>query len=261
MIDFHSHLLPSADDGAADLDEALAALAALHEQGVHTAIVTPHLRGSVTGQREALRARLDELDGRWEELRALAAEHFPALRLERGAEVMLDTATPDLADPRTRLAGGPYVLVEFPRMLVPAHAEQILAYVIGRGWTPVVAHPERYGNLHAELRDAEEWKRMGARLQVNAGSLLGRYGADAEGRAWRLIRLGWADYLSSDYHARGRLALAEARQALISRGGAEQAELLLETNAARLLAGEPPLPVPPLALPPPLWKRLLGIEE
>jgi tyrosine-protein phosphatase YwqE len=101
---------------------------------------------------------------------------------------------------------------------------------------------------------------MGVHLQVNAGSLLGRYGADAQSRAWRLLRLGWADYLCSDYHARGRLSLAGARDALLSRGGGEQADLLLEANAARLLTGEPPLPVPPLALPPPLWKRLLGID-
>jgi protein-tyrosine phosphatase len=259
LIDFHSHLVPGADDGAADRDEARAALAALATQGVHTAIVTPHLRGSVTERPDALRARMDEMDALWEELRALAAAEFPALRLERGAEVMLDSAAPLFADPRTRLAATPFVLVEFPRMMVPAHAEQILAHVLGSGWTPVVAHPERYGNLHAELRDAEAWRRMGAHLQVNAGSLLGRYGADAQGRAWRLVRLGWADYLSSDYHARGRLALAGARDALASRGGHEQAALLLETNAARLLAGEPPLPVPPLAPPAPLWKRLLGI--
>src|SRR5215213_7940701 len=40
------------------------------------------------------------------------------------------------------------------------------------GWSPVLAHPERYGNAARDLADAEEWRRMGAALQVNAGSLL-----------------------------------------------------------------------------------------
>jgi tyrosine-protein phosphatase YwqE len=102
---------------------------------------------------------------------------------------------------------------------------------------------------------------MGAHLQVNAGSLLGRYGAQPQARAWSLLRLGWAGYLASDFHARGRLALADARDLLVARGGQEQASLLLEGNAARLLAGDPPLEVPPLATPPPLWKRVLGFDR
>lgn len=261
MIDFHSHLVPGVDDGAADVEQARAALAELRAQGVHTAITTPHLRGALTAHPEQLRARLDQVEASWKEMRGIAAAEEPALRLELGAEVMLDSDTPDLSDPRTRLAGTPFALVEFPRMLVPANAEQTLSYLLGRGWTPVVAHPERYPNLHEELRDAAEWRRMGVRLQVNAGSLLGRFGREAQGRAWRLLRLGLADYLASDYHARGRVALAGARDMLQSRGGEEQAALLLETNAARLLRGEPPLDVPPLEVPPPLWKRILGLGE
>lgn len=261
MIDFHSHLVPGVDDGAASVEQARAALAELRGQGVHTAITTPHLSGALTKHPEPLRARLDEVEAPWRELRDFAAAESPALRLELGAEVMLDTDTPDLSDPRTRLAGTPFALVEFPRMLVPVTAEQTLAYLLERGWTPVVAHPERYPNLHEELRDAAQWRKMGVRLQVNAGSLLGRFGGEAQGRAWRLLRLGWVDYLASDYHARGRLALAGARDLLHSRGGGEQASLLLETNAARLLAGEQPLEVPPLEVPPPLWKRILRLAE
>jgi protein-tyrosine phosphatase len=261
LIDFHSHLVPGVDDGASGVEQARAALAELRGQGVHTAITTPHLSGALTRHPKPLRARLDEVEANWKELRDFAAAGSPALRLELGAEVMLDTDTPDLSDPRTRLAGTPFALVEFPRMLVPVNAEQTLAYLLARGWTPVVAHPERYPNIHEELRDAAQWRKMGVRLQVNAGSLLGRFGREAQGRAWRLVRLGWADYLASDYHARGRLALADARDLLRSRGGGEQASLLLEANAARLLAGDPPLEVPPLEVPPPLWKRLLGLGE
>jgi protein-tyrosine phosphatase len=260
LIDFHSHLVPGVDDGAADVEQARAAVAEMRGHGVHTAITTPHLSGALTAHPEELRARLDQVEAAWKEVRAIAAAEEPALRLELGAEVMLNTDTPDLSDPRTRLAGTPFALVEFPRMLVPVTAEQTLSYLLERGWTPIVAHPERYPNLHEELRDAAEWRRMGARLQVNAGSLLGRFGREAQGRAWRLLRLGWVDYLASDYHARGRLALAGARDMLRSRGGEEQAALLLETNAARLLQGETPLEVPPLEVPPPLWKRILGLE-
>ena len=39
MIDFHSHLIPGVDDGAADVEQAVAGLAEFREQGVHTAVV------------------------------------------------------------------------------------------------------------------------------------------------------------------------------------------------------------------------------
>jgi protein-tyrosine phosphatase len=211
---------------------------------VHTLVTTPHLQGSLTGER--LQARLAELDQGWERLRALAAAEFPALRMERGAEVMLDTVAPDLSDPRTRLGGTPFALVEFAHMTVPRNADQPLFQLKRSGWTPVLAHPERYTGLGPALDQVEHWRSMGTHLQVNTGSLLGRYGSRARAMAWRLVELGWADYLSSDYHARGRLSLAAAREALIARGGERQAELLLETNSARLLAGDAPLEVPPL---------------
>lgn len=258
VIDFHNHLVPSADDGAADIEQARSALVTLLEQGVHTVVTTPHLQGSLTGRPDALDARLTEIDGAWERLRAMAHEEFTQVRLHRGAEVMLDTLTPDLTDPRTRLAGTSFALVEFPHMAIPPNVDQALFHMKLRGWTPVIAHPERYGNMRMHLESVEHWKGMGAYLQVNAGSLLGRYGPAARDLAWMFIEDGAVEYLCSDYHARGRVALTGAREALTARGGAAQAELLLEANAARLLAGEPPLEVPPLRRPRPLWKRILG---
>ena len=258
MIDFHNHLAPGVDDGASDLEQARAALAALSGQGVHTLVTTPHLQGALTTRPERLRARLTELDEGWERLRALAAAEFPALRLERGAEVMLDTLTPDLSDPRTRLAGTSFALVEFAHMSVPPNADQPLFHLKRNGWTPVLAHPERYSGFGPVLGQAAHWRTLGTHLQVNAGSLVGRYGSHARELAWRLLELGWADYLSSDYHARGRLSLDAARAAILARGGEHQAELLLETNSARLLAGAPPLEVPPLPERRSLLRRILG---
>ncbi|HEX5725173.1 MAG TPA: CpsB/CapC family capsule biosynthesis tyrosine phosphatase [Longimicrobiaceae bacterium] len=259
MIDFHNHLVPGVDDGAADLDESRTALETFRAQGVHTVITTPHYPASLAARPEALASFFAALDPAWERLRALAAAEFPDLRLERGVEVNLDLPQPDLSDPRLRLAGTRFVLCEFPFMAVPPNSAQVLFDLTILGWTPVVAHPERYGNLDEALHAADEWRRAGARLQVNCGSLLGRYGPQAHRLAWGLLREGWADYLCSDYHARGTCHVAACRAELEKAGGAEQARLLSEENPARLLAGEAPLPVPPLrAEPRPFWRRLLG---
>jgi protein-tyrosine phosphatase len=215
----------------------------------------------VTERADELAQALGRVDAAWAGVRELAAAEFPDLRLERGFEVMLDTPRPDFSDARVRLAGTRFVLVEFPFMAVPPNVQQAVFDLKMAGWAPVVAHPERYTGLDAALAGPEEWRRVGAYLQVNAGSLLGKYGPEAERAAWGLLRRGWADYVCSDYHARGTVHLAAARARLEAAGGAEQAALLFEANAARLLAGEPPLPVHPLEAGggrAPLWKRILG---
>lgn len=258
MIDFHNHLIPGVDDGSSSAEESRAALSAYAAQGVGTIVATPHLQASLTRNPAALAARIAEVDAAWETLRGIGAE-TEGLRLERGFEVMLDTPQPDFSEPTVRLAGTRFVLVEFPFMSIPPNAVNALFEVKMAGWTPVIAHPERYGNIDADGAAAAEWKRVGAHLQVNAGSLLGKYGPEAHARAWGLVKRGLADYVCSDYHARGTLHLAYARDALARAGGEGQAARLTEENAARLLAGEPPLPVDPLRRRPrSFWGRLFG---
>ena len=56
------------------------------------------------------------------------------MRVERGAEVMPTRLTPDLFDERLRLAGGPFVLVEYPMLrLPPVNAEFALMQLRVRG--------------------------------------------------------------------------------------------------------------------------------
>lgn len=255
MIDFHNHLIPGVDDGASDPAQASEALRTFHAQGVRAIVATPHVSGAITRDPAALAGRLTELDGGWAALEGEAAA-FPDLRVLRGAEVMLDAPEVDLSDPRLRLGGTPFVLVEFPFMNVPPNAGQAIFALRMAGWVPVLAHPERYANL-SDLAEAEEWRRVGALLQVNAGSLTGRYGSRANALAWGLLERGMVDYVCSDYHARGTLVTAECRTRLQERGAEAQAVLLMETNPGRLLAGDDPLPVPPLT-PPSFWKRLFG---
>ena len=42
LIDYHAHVIPGIDDGAADADIAVAMLKESRRQGVHTVVATPH---------------------------------------------------------------------------------------------------------------------------------------------------------------------------------------------------------------------------
>ena len=248
--------MPGVDDGAQTIEESCAALDAFAADGAQAIITTPHFDGSLTLDATAMAERLDELDLAWGLLSKHAREHHPQLRVERGVELMLDTPQPDVRDARLRLAGGPFVLLEFPFMTVPPRSPDVLAALRRADTWPILAHPERYHGFAPDLSLAEQWKRGGALLQVNGGSLLGRYGADARRFAHALIERGWADYIGSDYHARGTPGIPAYREALESAGAEEQAYLLLESNPRRVLEGQMPLPVPPIHVKRTFWGRV-----
>jgi len=258
MLDFHNHLMPAIDDGAESIVEARTGLQTLKEQGVREIITTPHLRGSLTLRSSGLATFLAALDESWDLLATLAADEFPDLRIERGVELMLDVPHPTLDDPRLRLAGTSFVLVEFPSMTVPPHSTLAIRNLRQNGWTPIVAHPERYTNMPAGYDLIGDWRDAGAFVQVNSGSILGYYGPAAKRLAWAILEAGYADYLSSDYHSRGKCAVAPCAEVMRSRGGIALHRALTATNPRRLLANQPPLPLPPFeSQSEPFWKRIL----
>ncbi|HKO16362.1 MAG TPA: CpsB/CapC family capsule biosynthesis tyrosine phosphatase [Gemmatimonadaceae bacterium] len=233
MIDVHTHLLPGVDDGSPSVDVSLPVLQRFASDGVEIVVCTPHLEASRSAGAPYARhtAILDEL-------RAGAPDR-PELRL--GWEIMLDTPGVDLRDRRLGLGGSTAVLVEFPRMMVPPKASEELFRMRMSGVVPVLAHPERYWGCTAA--QVAEWRRVGAVIQMDAAGLLG--GGAMAALATELLEQGLVDLLASDTHGDAR-ALLPARQWLQELGAHEQAELLTRTNAARLLADEPTLPVPPV---------------
>ena len=233
MIDIHTHLLPGVDDGSPSADVSLPILQRFADQGVEVVVCTPHLEAS-----RASRAPHEEYEAILLELRARAPR---GLTLMRGWEIMIDVPGVDLTDRRLGLGGSIAVLVEFPRMQVPAAAEGELMRLRTSGIIPVLAHPERYWGCTPQLVRA--WRNSGAAIQMDATMLLG--GPSASKLARALLHEGLVDCIASDNHGDTR-SLAGARQWLLELGATEQADLLTRGNARRMLDGQAPLPVAPL---------------
>lgn len=261
LVDLHNHLIPGVDDGARDLEEALAALAKMHEHGVRRLVATPHLNADLIRRGESFRERVEQIDAAWRTFRTAATARCPEIQIARGHEIMLDVPEPELVEPCLRLAGGPWVLVEFPRLFIPAGSTHALHHLRRDGWRPLVAHPERYVNVNADSGDlsiVNEWRRAGAHMIINAGSLMGGFGSGALVTVREMLRRGWVDMIGSDYHARpGRpLLLREGYERLFEWGGEEQAQLLFSINPGRVMDGQDALPVPTLPLGDGLWGRI-----
>jgi protein-tyrosine phosphatase len=256
IIDFHNHLMPAVDDGARDGREATSGLIAIQEAGVAALITTPHVDASLTTHADRLAVRLEALDAGWTALSSIARDVAPAMPIHRGAELNLDTAQPDLSDSRLRLAGTRFALVEFSFFTIPPSSTRVIRHIREHGWIPVIAHPERYEGIRGRIDICGEWRRAGAFLQLNGPSLTGHYGSSARSAATVLLQRGWADYVSSDYHARGRVMIEDYRNALATLVGGASVTLLMETNPARLLRDEEPHPLPREVTTPGWWSRI-----
>ncbi|MBI4540491.1 MAG: hypothetical protein HY704_13400 [Gemmatimonadetes bacterium] len=258
LADIHSHLVPGVDDGASDVEQALAALERLVGLGVTTIVTTPHIQGSLSRNPEALAARLGEVDSAWAAISEAAAELLPELEFRRGHEVMLDVPDADFSDERLRLAGTSFALIEWPRFQIPPGTVEVVSRLRFGGVKPVVAHVERYMGVGGHLDLVAEWRRAGAYLQVNYGAVVGRWGPRVRSVALALLELGWVDYLASDYHGQADVSvyLEEARELLEGWGGQEQWRLLAAVNPARILSEEEPIPAQPLHLRRGPWERL-----
>jgi protein-tyrosine phosphatase len=243
MLDFHSHLIPGVDDGAANVEESRAGLEAMVADGITGIITTPHIGASLI-ERGMVDQYLEKIAAGWETFQTLVTSEFPKLKIARGFEVMLDVPHPKLDNPLFRLAGTPFVLVEFPFMNIPPNSTHPLRELRDAGWIPILAHPERYTNIEQQLGLVEHWRDAGACMQINAGSIVGNYGARATKIAWAILESGQADYMCSDYHSRGKCQVAAAFAALRQKGMDMQADALV-WNAKRVIRGERPMIVEP----------------
>ncbi len=255
MLDFHSHLIPGVDDGAESLDEALSGLQEMRSRGITEIITTPHFRASSLADPKRFEYEMGRIDAAWETLVGSASTDFPELTIRRGVELALDEPVGEIRDSRVRLGGSRFVLVEFPGFSVPPNSGSAITRLWKSGLFPIIAHPERYQNVHSDLNELREWKRSGALLQLNAGSVIGAYGNRIQERAWRCVANGLVDYISSDYHSRGECLIARASAEFRRKGAEEQFKLLGSVNGDRLLAGLLPVPVQPHISPKRGWRR------
>lgn len=234
--------MPGVDDGASDLAAAIAQLAECDRLGIRTVVTTPHLAASAAhGQWR------DEIEDAFAQLVGAASEQCPSIELGLSFEFRLDDPDADLSDRSIGLGDGGGLLVEFPMLAMPAYPDRMLELVIHAGWKPVLAHPERYAGVERAYGWIARWREMGALMCLNAGSLWGEHGSEAQRVARRMLADSSADLIASDNHARPHRA-ATVRQAweyLAESGCEEQATLLTATNPAAVLHGHPPVAVPP----------------
>ena len=196
MIDLHSHILGGLDDGARNLEESIAIARSAVADGISAIAATPHVRDDYPTSAEEMERGVGELRA------ALAKEGVP-LYVHPGGEVALEELGRHGRDELGRfgLGGNPrYLLLETPYVGWPLMFGDIVERLIAAGVTPVIAHPERNGEVMDNPERLASLVRQGALVQVTAASIDGRLGRHVRRCAQRLLELELVHMLASDAH-------------------------------------------------------------
>ena len=235
MVDIHSHILPGVDDGADVMTEALDMARLAVSGGTKAMVVTPHCNIP-----HMFDNYFDEkLSDKFNEFKKALADAEIPLRVYQGAEVFVtDDVVQLLSKGRLNtINNSRYMLVEFGFGEEPQYMEAMLGRIMTEGVVPVVAHPERYYATFDYPEMIYNWIRMGCRIQINKGSLLGRFGREVEVVARVLLGHKLVHCIASDAHASWRRTpyLADVKEYVTDLYNSEYADVLLKYNPHRII--------------------------
>jgi tyrosine-protein phosphatase YwqE len=194
--DLHAHLLPGLDDGVQTVTEALAVIGKLHALGYRKMITTPHVmsdtfKNTALGIRDACR-----------NMQAVLQQNNLQVELQAAAEYYLDeqlTAALTAGEPLLTF-GKRYVLFELNFMVEPLNLNEFIFSLITSGYTPVLAHPERYLYFQQQPGKLEDLLSRGVLFQLNILSLTGYYSKAAATLARLMTDNQWVHFAGSDCH-------------------------------------------------------------
>lgn len=238
FIDLHSHILPGLDEGAKNVEESCAMGKIFSSAGFGTVVGTPHV---LTGLYDNSPQGIQEGAARLSE--AFDREGI-SLKILPGAEYYWDFEFYKRLESdrlQTINGNGKYVLVEFPFVGIPKGVEEVSFRLGIKGIKPLLAHPERNGDVIKDFRKALLLGKWGFILQVDLLSLTGFHGSDVRKAAELLIKSGAVHAAAADCHAppQCRDAVTLGIRSLKAVAGEDGVEQLLHSYPLAIIEGRP----------------------
>lgn len=184
MIDLRCQLFDGTVCGAEDFAAAVSMCRRAIEEGVRTIVATERWDAV---QDELPRAS-DEYQNRLERLRL---ETGSVLTFKRGFLLRFHTQLPLILErcgTTLTLGGGRHVLVSLPALKTPDETEEVWEQLRLMGFRVVLAGAECSPALRRNPERLEQWLASGLKLQLNAASITGRHGRQAQSFAFHCAR-------------------------------------------------------------------------
>lgn len=232
MIDLHCHLLPGIDDGARNLKDSLALARFAIDNGIKKAVMTPHIHaGTYDNDIETIRPAFTSLKNALEE-QNIPLEIAMAGEVRIGPEIMsmiAEKRIPFLG----KLDDYDILLLEMPYNHIPVGSDKLVTWLLKRNIRPIIAHPERNGDVVRHLEKIYPFVEQGCLLQITASSITGNFGSKLQLRAQQMLENGWVDIIASDAHNLNH------RPPDLESGRAAAAEIVGEAAAWKLVHETP----------------------
>lgn len=244
LIDIHSHILPFVDDGADDWDCSLAMLKRAENEGIKAIVATPHILSEHHYSEEG------DIIATYQELVEKASDAGLKIKIFLGCEIYAQPDTTLDHQIATINNNKKYFLIEFPMNSIPQFVPQKLFDFAMDGKTPIIAHPERNQGFQNRPDFIYEYIQGGSLMQINEGSLRGKFGERAKELAFKMIENNLAHFVASDGHKRDTrtVSLLESYKLITDKFGKETATQLFTENPLKIIKGEPieieePIPI------------------
>jgi tyrosine-protein phosphatase YwqE len=196
-VDIHSHLIPAIDDGAKDIERSIELILVLKKMGYKKLITTPHVSDMFPNSSK------DILDG-YNVLKVELRKRNIQIEIEVAAEYYADETFEELLKEKDILTFGKekYLLFELSYFTRPRDLESLVHDIKMAGYTPILAHPERYEYFHDAIDEYRYIKSLGVLFQINLNSLVNYYSEEVTKTVKELISKGMVDFIGSDTHHR-----------------------------------------------------------
>lgn len=238
IYDLHCHLLPGLDDGAFSTDESLQMAEMAADASSGCIVCTPH----VFSEKPSSARDLIQL---YRQVYHLVRENDIPIRLSLGQEIFLGQNLKETAD---MLETGSLLTINHTRYpLAEVHPKESVTDVMAklsvlksRGFTPILAHPERYAFVWENPSFLFRLKKAGVLLQINKDSISGGFGSTVRKTAEYMLSMYMADFVASDAHSPTRRTppLLQTYEYISNTFSEEYADLLLHTNPLHVLRNE-----------------------
>lgn len=193
MIDFHSHILPSFDDGAKDIATSIKMLKNAYNDGISTVVSTSHAYIINDGSIDSFLVKREKAYSVLRKAMEADGGDFPEILL--GAEVHIKSYLSNINKlDSLAIEGTNYILIEMPYSAWrQEHYESVYNCTVC-GLKPIIAHADRYIERENKFHHL---KAFGAIFQINADSFLTK---SLRKRLLSLFYNGYAHILGSDMH-------------------------------------------------------------
>ncbi len=196
LTDIHIHLIPGVDDGADSFGTAVSMVKCAYNEGIRNIIATPHSA--------AFDDRKNPVKPIFDQLKEIVSSDFPDINLMPGAEVLVERAEIKKIIRKLRhnkyptLNSTSYVLTQLPLSYENFEdAQYCISKLIDTGYTPIIAHAERYMFSVDQIYSLKE---MGSLIQVNFSDIVPREYYVMTQKAAQMLKDEMIDFLATDAH-------------------------------------------------------------